>query len=233
VIDATHFTIAASWPGGSPAAAGTVSGGGMAYYDANQTAAAQTALGRPLADFYTQDDDPTVNGSADVNFLANRIKSHIDAIRTTVLAAYPGAKFELLWPYDVNYQSCYYTAALPYPQGGRLNRAVNLPAAYLTQAGSGLDRLKMEGLSWGATYRNLTLAQATIQFPTAVATWPVASCRYLVAWFNGGCAWPQEYLFSLNAGIGLAFWAVDHLTLLGWPLPPLPVNAKQVFIQAA
>jgi hypothetical protein len=42
----------------------------------------------------------------------------------------------------------YYTPDIPYPQGGRLNRAVNLPSQYLTQSGSGLDRLKMEALSW-------------------------------------------------------------------------------------
>jgi hypothetical protein len=87
-----------------------------------------TALGRTLAAFYTQDDDPTVNGSADTNFLASLIKSHIDAIRTAVLAAYSGAKFELLWPFDVNFARCYYTPDVPYPQGGRLNRAVNLPS---------------------------------------------------------------------------------------------------------
>jgi hypothetical protein len=33
----------------------------------------------------------------------------------------------------------------------RLNRAVNLPSQYLAHTGSGLDRLKMEALSWGAT----------------------------------------------------------------------------------
>jgi hypothetical protein len=134
------------------------------YYDAYTAQAAQTALGRSLAAFYTQDDDPTVNGSADANFLAGLIKTHIDSIRTTVLAAYSGAKFELLWPYDVNFATCYYTPDVPYPQGGRLNRAVNLPSQYLAQAGSGLDRLKMESLSWGSTYRNLTTRRPRSHF---------------------------------------------------------------------
>lgn len=121
----------------------------MAYYDAYTAQAAQTALGRSLAAFYTEDDDPTVNGSADANFFASLIKTHIDSIRTTVLAAYAGAKFELLRPYDVNFSTCHYTPDVPYRQSGRLNRAVNLPSQYLTQSGSGLDRLKMESLSWG------------------------------------------------------------------------------------
>ena len=36
-------------------------GSGMAYYDAETVAAAQTALGRPLHIFMTPNDDPTVN----------------------------------------------------------------------------------------------------------------------------------------------------------------------------
>jgi len=62
---------------------------------------------RSMAPFYTQDDDPTVNASADANFLASLIKNHIASIRTTVLASYSSAKFELLWPYDVNFETCY------------------------------------------------------------------------------------------------------------------------------
>src|ERR1035437_6018781 len=150
VTDATHFTLnGTSGNGNYVAGTGTCSGGGMAYYDAYTAQAAQTALGRSLAAFYTQDDDPTVNGSADANFLASLIKTHIDSIRTTVLAVYSGAKLEMLWPYDLNFATCYYTPDVPYPQGGRLNRAVNLPSQYLAQSGSGLDRLKTESLSLG------------------------------------------------------------------------------------
>jgi hypothetical protein len=222
VTDTTHFTLnGTSGNGNYVGGTGTCSGGGMAYYDAYTAQAAQTALGRSLAAFYTQDDDPTVNGSADTNFLAGLIKSHIDAIRTTVLAAYSGAKFELLWPFDVNFSTCYYTPDVPYPQGGRLNRAVNLPSQYLAQTGSGLDRLKMEALSWGATYRNFTNAQAAIAFPvTTPGSWPVSATAYLVPWFNGGCPWTSEFLQALNQSTPLVcFWAFDHLCLFSWPLP--------------
>ena len=222
VTDATHFTLnGSSGNGNYVGGTGTCSGGGMAYYDAYTAQAAQTALGRSLAAFYTQDDDPTVNGSADANFLASLIKTHIDSIRTTVLAAYSGAKFELLWPYDVNFATCYYTPDVPYPQGGRLNRAVNLPSQYLAQSGSGLDRLKMEALSWGSTYRNFTNAQAAIAFPvTTPGSWPVTATAYLVPWFNGGCPWTMEYVCALNQSIPLiCFWAFDHLCLFSWPLP--------------
>jgi hypothetical protein len=188
-------------------------------------------LGRSLATFYTQDDDPTVNGSADANFLASLIKTHIDSIRTSVLASYSSAKFELLWPYDVNFATCYYTPDVPYPQGGRLNRAVNLPSQYLAQSGSGLDRLKMEALSWGSTYRNFTNAQAAIAFPvTAPTSWPVTATAYLVPWFNGGCPWTMEYVCALNQSIPLiCLWAIDHLCLFSWP--PLPTELGSVVFQ--
>jgi hypothetical protein len=221
VTNSTHFTLTGSSGNANYTAGGTASGGGMALYDANQTAAATAALGRSLATFYTQDDDPTINASADALFLAGRIKTHIDAIRTTVLASYAGAKFELLYPNDVTFQAAYSTAALPFPQGGRLNHAINLPAAYQTKAGSGLDRLKMEALSWGATYRNLDNAKATVKFPyTAPQTWAKADLAYLVPIFNGGCPYKSEYLFAVNQSIPLiVLWAFDHLQLLSLPLP--------------
>lgn len=154
--------------------------------------------------------DPTINGSADANFLAGLIKMHIDSIRTTVLASYPGAKFELLWPYDVNFPTCYYTPDVPYPQGGRLNRAVNLPSQYLAQAGSGLDRLKMEALSWGATYRNFANAQGAIAFPvTSPANWPLSATAHLIPWFNGGCPLLMEYLCAVERTVPLlCLWAM-------------------------
>ena len=230
VTDATHYTLDGSSGNGTyVAGTGTASGGGMAFYDANTAAAAVVALSRPLATFYSQDDDPTVNGSADVHFLSARLKGHIDAIRTAVLASYSNAKFELLWPDDVNFSPCYYTSAVPYPQGGRLNRAVNFPSQYQSQAGSGLDRLKLEALSWGATYRNMANALAAIQFPfTAPCNWSKSATAYLVPWFNGGCPWTTEYVASRSLP-NLNFWAVDHLVLLSWPVP-LPVPSGTVSI---
>jgi hypothetical protein len=112
-----------------------------------------------------------------------------------------------------------------------LNRAVNLPSQYLTQAESGLDRLRMESLSWGSTYRNFTNAKATIAFSsTTPGSWPVTATAYLVPWFNGGCPWVMEYLSAATQSIPLiCFWAVDHFCLFSWPLP-LPTSDGSSFI---
>lgn len=235
VTDPTHFTLDgssanAAWvhdDGSTPGYNGTVSGGSMAFYDPVTKAAAIMALGRDLYKFTCQDDDPTVNGGADANFLAAQLKAHVDAIREAVLAACPNAKFELLYPDDVNHSVCYVNAQNPYPQGGRLNAAVNLPPEWRAKAGSGLDRIKVEALSWGATYRNFDLASKAVSFAFSGAmSWAPSDIAYLIPWFNGACLWPAELQLAASSGIGLInFWAYDHLALMSWPVPfPTPVR---------
>jgi len=203
---------------------------GMAFYDVdtNAAAAAGTGLGRQLATFTWPTDDPAVFGYADANFLAARIKAHTDAISAYVKASYPTAKFELLWPYDVNYPTPTAIAGM----GGRLNRYVNLPVQFQAKSGSGLDRIKMEGLAFGASERNFTQARETARFPyTSPLTWSKADTAFLFPWFNGGCPWPMEYLLAVNEGSPLVnMWAFDHLCLMSWPIP-LPSNSTsaQVF----
>ena len=162
-----------------------------------------------------------MNSFIDANFLRARIKAHIDGIRSSVLATVPSAKFELLWPYDVNYPT-----SNQYNVGGRLNRYVNLPAEYLQKAGSGLDRLKIEALSFGAQERNFDKARHAINFAmTSPGSWAAGDVAYLVPWFNGGCPWSWEYLSAVDSRLALvAFWAFDHLNAFGWPLP-LPTRS--------
>jgi hypothetical protein len=231
VVDSTHFTIPIAPNGAWDGTSGQVRGGSMAYYDAVTSAAAQASLGRPLYKFTCQDDDPAVNGGADANFLAARLKAHIDAIRTAVLAQYPNAKFEILYPNDVNNPVCLLGPGVAFAQGGRLNAAVNLPSEYLTQEGSGLDRFKVEALSWSATYFQMDLARQAIVFAlTAPMSWKLANVAYLVPWFNGTCAWPREFQLASSREIPLInFWAYDHLSLMSWPLP-LPTWLERAFM---
>jgi hypothetical protein len=195
---------------------------GMALYDAYTTAQASSALGRPLNYFDTINDDPSVNGYADANFLRETIKTHIDGLRTAILAATPGTQFELLYPYDVTYP-----VTNAFGIGGRLNNYVNFPAEYAAQATSGLSRIKMEALSFGSQERNLAKIKASIMFPmTSPNTWPAGSVAWLVAWFNGGCPWTSEWLQARKLVSLVNFWALDHLTLNSWPLP-LPAGVAR------
>ena len=64
-----------------------------------------------------------------------------------------------------------------------------------------------------------------MRFPIDNGSWTRANVRYLVAWFNGGCPWPSEFLRAQNESVPVInFWAFDHVNLLGWPLP-LPRNS--------
>lgn len=183
--------------------------GGMAFYDAETASLAATALGRPLHTFRRPTDDPTVNSSADAIFLRNRLRDHIAALRTHILATHSNAKFELLYPYDVNHP----TPAGVHQLGGALNYFINLPVEFHNKTGSGLDTLKMEALDFGAWTRSLDLSRTAIEFPIVIG-WPKDSIRYLVPVFRGGAAWEKEYLEAKGQGIPVInFWAFDHFNL--------------------
>jgi len=68
--------------------------GGMAYYDDETMAAAQTALGRPLFVFNTPNDNPSVNGGADALFLRNRLRDYVSDLVSDLRSAYPTVKCE-------------------------------------------------------------------------------------------------------------------------------------------
>lgn len=190
------------------------SGTGMAFYDADTTAAALTALGRPLASFNTPADDPTINSSADAIFLRNRLRDHVSALVSDIRSAYPTVQCEVLWPYDVNYP-----ATLSDGLGGQLNRFINLPVEWQTQATSGLDRMKVEALAFSSGLRNLNLsAEAINLFPGF--GWARNLVTYLLPVFGQGTPWEKELALVWAAGLQNAnFWALDHICLYGLDVP--------------
>jgi hypothetical protein len=191
----------------------------MAYYDAYTAAQATSSLGRALAAFTCQDSDPSINSYADANLLRTIAYNHAHAIIQAVKGAYSGAKVEWLLPMDVNQQAVYWNPGYPYPQGGRMNHYVNIPSQYMGSNGD-IDRVKLEALSWGASYLNLDLAKTAMAYGFSGLTYPKASSAYLIPWFNGACAWQAQYLAAINTGMPMiCFWAFDHLCLLNWPLP--------------
>lgn len=115
---------------------------GMAFYDAYTTAALQTAHGRPLHLFLTPNDNPSVNGHVDADFLHQTVRDHVAVIRSHVLASHPNAKFEILWPLYVND-----------PNTRQLNRYINLPTEWETRTGSGFDTFMIEGFQYAGIER--------------------------------------------------------------------------------
>lgn len=185
--------------------------GGMAYYDAETAGAAQAALGRPLHPFRTPDDDPGVNGGADAAFLRSRLRDYAEALMAHVRSSHPAAKFEVLFPYDVNHPQ----PAGIHMLGGRLNRYVNLPAEWGSKGSSGFDRFKVEALDFGVWSRNLDLAFECLQFPLLLG-WTADSVRAMIGVFRGGYPWRREVDYAKELGMAnVSLWAFDHVCLYG------------------
>ncbi len=197
-------------------------GGGMGFYDPETTAAALTSLGRALHVFTGQNDDPTINSSADATFLRNRLRDHVAALVADIRGACPTAICELLWPYDVNYP----TTVPGSTMGGQLNYFVNLPVEWQTQSTSGLDRMKVEALSFVTGLRNLDLARQAIELFPGFG-WPVNRVRYLAPTFGSACPWVRELTLAVGAGLTTNnLWAFDHVCLFNLQVPEGPLERR-------
>jgi hypothetical protein len=186
-------------------------GGGMAYYDEATAAAAQAALGRPLHVFGAPTGDPGVNGGADALFLRNRLRDYAAALMAHVRALHPGARFELLYPCDVNYPEPAGVHAL----GGALNRFVNLPAEWESAELSGFDRFKIEALDFGAWSRDFDLVRSCLRFGRSL-DWPAEKLGLMTPVFRGGYPWEKEVREALQMGYSqVHLWAFDHMCLYG------------------
>ncbi len=192
---------------------------GMAFCDADTQAAAQSALGRPLATFHAPNDDPSINSNADANFLRTRLYNYVAAIQSAVLAQCPSAVFELLWPMDVND-----------PDTCRLLRYINLPLQWTTRAGSGFDTFLIEGYQYPGINHNLDQATRCAQYAWKELAWDHAHCRYLMGLYYGTWPWLREFVNVNRLGLpAIKLWAYDHLCLFGWPVP-FPTTDDHSFI---
>lgn len=190
-------------------------GSGMAYYDDETAAQAQLALGRPLHVFAEPDDNPAVNGGADALFLRNRLRDYVSALMAHVRGRFPNARFEVLFPYDVNH---------PCPRGvnnlgGRMNRYVNLPAEWESASTAGFNVFKLEALDFGAWSRDIDLTRECQEFAVSLG-WPRNKLRMMTPVFRAGYPWHKEAENALTLGYNAVnLWAFDHVCLFGleWP----------------
>ncbi|HYP08163.1 MAG TPA: hypothetical protein VER03_18160, partial [Bryobacteraceae bacterium] len=190
--------------------------GGMAFYHPQIVEAAAAQLDHTLHKFEQPTDNPAINGGTDAIFFRNILRDHVNALVQQVRSVVPAARFELLFPYDVNHPQ----PAGVHLIGGRLNRFVNLPIEWESKSTCVFDRIKMEALDFGAWSRDLNLARTAIEFPLALG-WPRDSVRHLVPVFRSGYAWEKEIDMATGAGIAcINLWAFDHVCIFG--LPPSP-----------
>jgi hypothetical protein len=201
----------------------------MAFYDEETRAAAESVLGRPLVNFSTTNDDPSVNSGLDALFLRNRLRDHLGALVSDIRAAFPTVRCELLWPYDVNYPVPVPLSS-PY-NGGRLNRFVNLPVEWQDKASSGFDFIKVEALAFATGMRDLDLAREAIGLFQSFG-WPLDSIGYLVPVFGVATPWARELALVRGAGIRIAnLWAFDHVCLFNLTVPEPALERRSIMIR--
>jgi len=107
---------------------------------------------------------------------------------------------------------------------------VNLPVEWRQQSSSGLDRMKVEALAFGATMRSLDLAQQAIGLFPAFG-WPLAALSYLVPVFGSATPWQRELALVWAAGIPVAnLWAFDHVCMFNLAIPEPGLERRSVVV---
>jgi hypothetical protein len=145
------------------------------------------------------------------------LRDYLAALTSDARGAFPSARLELLWPYDVNHPT---PVPVPAPYlGGRLNRYVNLPVEWQTKSTSGFDRIKTEALAFSAGMRDLNLASDAIHLFGGFG-WPSDSLRYLAPIFGIAMPWHKEIAIARGAGLPcINLWAWDHICLYNLAVP--------------
>jgi len=145
----------------------------------------------------------------EVEFLAALIGEHTDAIMAYVLAAHPTARFEVLYPFDVNYTA--------------FNKTINFPAGAWTPAA--LECLKTEGL--GLTFtKNLKRSEEGIDMGIALG-FPASQRSHLVGLGDASAPWLKEMRIAEGKGFeSVVGFALDQFCLIGYALP-LPHSSRR------
>ncbi len=179
----------------------TAAAGGMPFYDAYTTSAYQAAYGQPMAVIPSQNTDPSLYPNECI-FLPGLIGQFTRAIMTFVRQSAPTAKFEVLYPPDVN--------------NTPLNAIINYPTAYWTPAS--LACLKTENFTYTGD-RNLDLARQSIQLPRQLG-FPPSQSSHLIGISDYTTPWNKEWSLAIAAGLeSVVLFALDQLCLTGYPLP--------------
>jgi len=174
---------------------------GMPFYDAWTASQFETAYGRAMTVFSDNTADP---GSYpdEVTFLQTVIGNFTDAIMTYVRATYSDARFEVLYPLDVNQTD--------------FNRAINYPASQWTAAS--LDCLKTEGFGF-TLQRNLGKSEQAMQL-SGFPAFPATQRGHLVGVGDATTAWVKEAQFAQGRGFeSVVLFALDQMCLIGYGLP--------------
>ena len=174
---------------------------GMPFYDNHTTAAFQSQYGRPMRVIVTQNADPAAFPE-ECAFLPQLIGQFTDSIMAYVRQTYPDARFEVLYPPDVN--------------DTPLNRVINFPTTVWTPAR--LDSLKTENFTYTGD-RDLNKARESVQLPLELG-FQRSQASHLVGIGEYTTPWNKEQQLALGERLeSVVLFALDQFCLIGYALP--------------
>jgi hypothetical protein len=174
----------------------------MPFYDAYTQQQFTTTFGRTMPVILSNDSDPE-SLPEEVNFLHELIGRYTADIRNAIRNVFPGARYEVLYPTDVN--------------APRLNAKVNFATSDWIPAN--LTCLKTESFGFTAD-RNLDASMRSMQ--TSAAKGFAASQRsHLIGIGDARTAWMKESDLAKGQGLeSVVLFALDQFCLIGYSLPP-------------
>jgi hypothetical protein len=174
---------------------------GMPFYDAWTASEFSATYARAMAVFTDNAADPAAYPD-EVAFLRTVLGNFTDAIMTYVRATYSNARFEVLYPVDVNQTA--------------FNRTVNYPPSQWTSVT--LDCLKTEGFGF-TLQRNLDNSEQALLLD-GFPTFPATQRSHLVGVGDATTAWVKEAQSAQGKGFeSVVLFALDQMCLIGYELP--------------
>lgn len=187
-------------------------GVGMTFYDEYTKAQFELQYGRPMAVIMSNHANPA-DYPDEVAFLPTIIGAYTDAIIDHVRASHPTAKFEVLYPTDVN--------------DGALNQVINYAWGSWTPAR--LDNLKTESFTYTGDRRlDLSLHRSCdYGFDLGFAS---TQRSHLVGIGDPYTGWLKEVRYAEGRNQdSVVLWALDQFCLVGYPMP-LEKGASRSFM---
>jgi hypothetical protein len=187
---------------------------GMPYYDA-YTRQQFTSTYNSQMGIITSGTVAVSQFPREAQLLPKLLGNFTAAIRTALRAAYPNARYEVLYPGDVNNSSVY-----PF------NAAVNLPVSDWTP--SNLTCFKTEGLTFALPPavnqllpgRSLDASLTCLEIGASLG-FSATQRSHLVGITDAQTAWMKEVDLAQAQGMeSVVLFALDQFCLIGYPLPP-------------
>jgi len=183
----------------------------MPFYDAYTTSTFSATFGRPMHVFTNTGESPALYPD-EAQFLPNLIGLFTDEIMAFVRLTHSNARFEVLYPPDVN--------------DSPLNVVINLPAQWNPTT---LDNFKTENFTFTGL-RNMIDVQKSILLPMELG-FPPSKASHLIGIGDYTSPWLREVGASKAEGVeSVVLFALDQFCLIGYPTPLKRSQRRSAFM---